>query len=193
MLLVSMWFVFNKFCRNYDSVLKHQNVNKEHKTWICWRNQIHIQSASSNTCLLDIKISLINSAYSSQTHLLWCIWSNGCSWYPSECKGAMRTQRKYKQIEHRTFQCCRTEDWFDINMPFYQYLRNGISFAGRTTSQIARFMGPTWGPPGSCRPQMGPCWPHEPCYQGSLYRIRALVCIAKQTQSKNEKSWLLRH
>ena len=33
-------------------------------------------------------------------------------------------------------------------------------------SQIANFMGPTWGPPGSCRPQMGPCWPHEPCYQG---------------------------
>ena len=24
------------------------------------------------------------------------------------------------------------------------------------TSQIPRFMGPTWGPPGSCRPQMGP-------------------------------------
>ena len=22
--------------------------------------------------------------------------------------------------------------------------------------QIAKFMGPTWGPPGSCRPQMGP-------------------------------------
>ena len=26
----------------------------------------------------------------------------------------------------------------------------------RTNSQIAKFMGPTWGPPGSCRPQMGP-------------------------------------
>ena len=24
------------------------------------------------------------------------------------------------------------------------------------SSQITRFMGPTWGPPGSCRPQMGP-------------------------------------
>ena len=24
------------------------------------------------------------------------------------------------------------------------------------TSQIAKFMGPTWDPPGSCRPQMGP-------------------------------------
>ena len=23
-------------------------------------------------------------------------------------------------------------------------------------SQIAKFMGPAWGPPGSCRPQMGP-------------------------------------
>ena len=23
-------------------------------------------------------------------------------------------------------------------------------------TQITRFMGPTWGPPGSCRPQMGP-------------------------------------
>ena len=35
-------------------------------------------------------------------------------------------------------------------------------------SQIARFMGPTWGPPGSCRPQVGPiCWPHKPCDQGS--------------------------
>ena len=24
----------------------------------------------------------------------------------------------------------------------------------------------TWGPPGSCGPQMAPCWAHEPCYQG---------------------------
>ena len=23
-------------------------------------------------------------------------------------------------------------------------------------TQIAKFMGPTWGPPGSCRPHMGP-------------------------------------
>ena len=31
---------------------------------------------------------------------------------------------------------------------------------------ITRFMGPSWGPPGSCRPQVGPCRPHEPCYLG---------------------------
>ena len=28
-------------------------------------------------------------------------------------------------------------------------------------------MGSTWGPPGCCRPQMAPCWPHKPCYQGT--------------------------
>ena len=33
------------------------------------------------------------------------------------------------------------------------------------TPQIAKFMGPTWGPPGSCRPRWAPCWPHELCYQ----------------------------
>ena len=36
------------------------------------------------------------------------------------------------------------------------------------SSQIAKFMGPIWGPPGSCRPRWAPCWPHEPCYQGAF-------------------------
>ena len=30
-------------------------------------------------------------------------------------------------------------------------------------TQTAKFMGPTWGPPG---PRWVPCWPHEPRYQG---------------------------
>ena len=37
---------------------------------------------------------------------------------------------------------------------------------GSLCAQIAKFMGPPWGPPGSWRTQMAPCWPHEPCYQG---------------------------
>ena len=32
---------------------------------------------------------------------------------------------------------------------------------------IARFMGPTWGPSGADRTQVGPCWPHKLCYLGS--------------------------
>ena len=41
---------------------------------------------------------------------------------------------------------------------------------------MAKFMGPTWGPPGS-----SPCWPHEPYYQGMLsanvsYIVEPSVC-----------------
>ena len=35
-------------------------------------------------------------------------------------------------------------------------------------TQIAKFMGLTWGPPGSCRLQIGPTLAQEPCYQGSF-------------------------
>ena len=38
-------------------------------------------------------------------------------------------------------------------------MKEQLQFAGHFAlmqSQIAGFMGPTWGPPGSCRPQMGP-------------------------------------
>ena len=53
-------------------------------------------------------------------------------------------------------------NWFT----FYRPLLLRVQF---TMTQKAKFMGPTWGPPGSCRPaMMVPCWPHEPCYQGSF-------------------------
>ena len=32
----------------------------------------------------------------------------------------------------------------------------GTPVLSANVSQISKFMGPTWGPPGSCRPQMGP-------------------------------------
>ena len=36
------------------------------------------------------------------------------------------------------------------------------------------------GPPGPCRPQMGPYWPHEPCYQGIC-----CTCTASYTKLRN--------
>ena len=48
-------------------------------------------------------------------------------------------------------------------------------------TQIARLMGPTWGPPGSCRPQVGPCKPHEPCYQWIVYPGGRLVLVANKS------------
>ena len=80
-----------------------------------------------------------------------------------------------------------------------------VGYLWRLSSQrptrIAKFMGPTWGPPRSCRPQMGPmlapwnllsssswvqheahlgpvglrwapCWPHEICYKVSFEPVQ---------------------
>ena len=40
----------------------------------------------------------------------------------------------------------------------FQILSGTIITQSNRATQIARFMGPTWGPPGSCRPQMGPMY-----------------------------------
>ena len=39
------------------------------------------------------------------------------------------------------------------------------------SSQIANFRGPTWGPPGSCRPQMGPTLAPETLLPGLLTTV----------------------
>ena len=46
--------------------------------------------------------------------------------------------------------------------------------------QIAKFMGPTWGPPGSCRPQMGPMLASWTLLSGSVsvsrYQSHIIEC-----------------
>ena len=41
-------------------------------------------------------------------------------------------------------------------------------------AQITKFTRPTWGSPGPCRPQVAPCWPRGPCYQG-VYLVYPLL------------------
>ena len=38
----------------------------------------------------------------------------------------------------------------------------------QSSIQIAKFMGPTWGPPGTCRPKMGPMWSSWTLLSGHL-------------------------
>ena len=42
--------------------------------------------------------------------------------------------------------------------------------------QIAKFMGPTWGPPGSCRPQMGPMLAPRTLLSGTILYSVFSVC-----------------
>ena len=48
----------------------------------------------------------------------------------------------------------------------------------KRTPQIAKFMWPIWGPTGSCRPQMGPCWPHAGPMSVAIRDV-ALVAIVR--------------
>ena len=70
---------------------------------------------------------------------LWCDqWRQ--SWYDRNCHSSVISNGR--QAKRHAM----------ITPPSYKVL--GLIF--ETLSQVARFMGPTWGPPGSCRPLMGP-------------------------------------
>ena len=45
---------------------------------------------------------------------------------------------------------------FHLKVPNLQMSCKDLIARQATKTQMVRFMGPTWGPPGSCRPQMGP-------------------------------------
>ena len=51
------------------------------------------------------------------------------------------------------------ETWLLCPQLFAAWSHTGFIFCSVVLllgTQIAKFMGPTWGPPGSCRPQLGP-------------------------------------
>ena len=51
------------------------------------------------------------------------------------------------------------------------------------TSQIAKFMGPTWGPPGSCRPQMGPMLAPWTLLSGTFQLVGRFLLLNVTTDS----------
>ena len=53
----------------------------------------------------------------------------------------------------------------------------------RISPQIAKFMGPTWGPPGACRPQMGPMLAPWTVLLSGLVK-RTLFCTSISPHSK---------
>ena len=68
-------------------------------------------------------------------------------------------------------------------------LRVHINYLLKTIkdTQITKFMGPTWGPPGSCRPQMGPMLAPWTLQSGYLTDIGIRVWLP-QCQWRNSQS-----
>ena len=60
----------------------------------------------------------------------------------------------------------------------------------RMITQIAKFMGPIWGPPGSCRPQMGPMFAPWTLLSGVVcFKLRCLL----QSNHISRALWHVRH
>ena len=49
----------------------------------------------------------------------------------------------------------------------------------RSITLIAGFMGPTWGPSGADRTQVGPCWSHEPCSLGTIGSVIFTITMTR--------------
>ena len=54
----------------------------------------------------------------------------------------------------------------DINCQHHVFVAQRLRM--QICTQIARFIGPTWGPPGSCQPQVGPMLAPSTLQSGSL-------------------------
>ena len=73
--------------------------------------------------------------------------------------------------------------WFAAMVALTTQLLGSLRHLYTTTkdNQIAKFMGPRWRPPGSCRPRWAPYRPHEPCYQGRHVALMTSYFIAGWT------------
>ena len=86
--------------------------------------------------------------YTCVCHPLERIWSNCASW-------VLRDERENGHIDGLVQNCIMSGALARDLLHFC--IRPCIWFMfSPVCSQITKFMGPTWGPPGFCRPQMGP-------------------------------------
>ena len=82
----------------------------------------------------------------------------------SDMSSKWRSQFHYKDValpaqKNPTVEIRRSYDRLISTLGFHPYISVTVLIY---SSQIATFMGPTWGPPGSC-PRWAPCWPYETC------------------------------
>ena len=72
--------------------------------------------------------------------------------------------------------CHNISPWLGASLESGLYMYSMIS-------QIAKLMGPTWGPPGSCRPQLGPMWAPWTLLSG-IYCHWNVILILSYTSAK---------
>ena len=108
---------------------------------------MHDDRISTNYWSLFLLGCIIHSVFISSHQLFISLWS----WEIPLINHLVSQEMGYVKITSLWF----STDVISSDAKFTLGIRENIlSFV--MTSQIAKFMGPTWGPPGSCRPQIGP-------------------------------------
>ena len=103
----------------------------------------------------------------------WVLWweSTSHQWIPSQRASNVCFDVFVDVILNKRFSKYSIYRWFETTWCLLRRHYNDI------ITQIARFMGSTWGPPGSCRPQMGPMlapWTlSSEHYQAPIYQINS--------------------
>ena len=79
---------------------------------------------------------------------------------------------------HKNIKVIKGQPWYSLEM--------------LKASLIAKFMGPTWGPPGSCRPQMGPMLAPWTLLSGMPQRLQWISRLSpRQTLGFSDATWSL--
>ena len=95
---------------------------------------------------------------------------------PNHCQSGCWFKSLFRQTQKTSSELRITSLLWLVNFP-----------QQRAITQIARFMGTTWGPRGLVGPSWAPCWPHKPCYQGRsnvenvsmAWRLHGSLCYWK--------------
>ena len=114
-----------------------------HKTANPWSQQKSVVCNTQWNCTVtcrDIKVSVLNFDKIVDTFM---------------CQNSMINKNVFEDTNSRIAETNLDFKLIDLILSADGLTLSGTSFTG-SDSQIAKFMGPTWGPPGSCRPQMGP-------------------------------------
>ena len=84
------------------------------------------------------------------------------------------------------------QEWH-INQKFtnksYRTVRHMTQWSHSCPTKIAEFMGPTWGPPGSCRPQMGPMLAPWTLLSGYMWFMLEWLLSGEPSHRRVEWGW----
>ena len=146
-------------CTRYRKIYKLYTVYTTIYVLVCIYDSLHHKGTYMYICVYIYLYMLYEHAYSINLLTTWparkpLSVSNGPIIETSPNNSLEVSQFQFKTINMSCYiVLVMVNSWATCARPC---LFTPIQYLLSIGSLIAKFMGPTWGPPGPCRPQMGP-------------------------------------